>query len=86
MKSLMPALGVALFSWQLPILALPPLRSEIPVAPRSGDRTGDTVVRSIRPFASSSPACGWLGEPVILQNRPGASGTVGMQECGDSRT
>jgi tripartite-type tricarboxylate transporter receptor subunit TctC len=79
MKSLMPALGcIVLVAVANPSAASAqeryPSRPVQMIVPATACGPVDTAVRIIEPGLSAA-----LGEPVILQNRPGASGTVGMQ-------
>ena len=79
MKSLMPALGcIVLVAVANPGAAYAqeryPSRPVQVIVPATAGGPVDTAVRIIEPGLSAA-----LGEPVILQNRPGASGTVGMQ-------
>ena len=80
MKSLMPALGcIVLVAVADPGAACAqeryPSRPVQVIVPATAGGPVDTAVRIIEPGLSAA-----LGEPVILQNRPGASGTVGMQD------
>ena len=79
MKSLMPALGcIVLVAVANPGAAYAqeryPSRPVQVIVPATAGGPVDTAIRIIEPGLSAA-----LGEPVILQNRPGASGTVGMQ-------
>ena len=77
--NLMPALGcIVLVAVANPSAASAqeryPSRPVQVIVPATAGGPVDTAVRIIEPGLSAA-----LGEPVILQNRPGASGTVGMQ-------
>ena len=79
MKTLMPALGcIVLVAVANPGAACAqeryPSRPVQVIVPATAGGPVDTAIRIIEPGLSAA-----LGEPVILQNRPGASGTVGMQ-------
>lgn len=66
----LPALGVALAGWtQTSVSASRPLKIIVPWAAGGG---GDALVRVIGPVLSKR-----LGQPVIIENRPGAIGTIG---------
>jgi len=85
MLSRLATLGMAALSL-LPFVARPaaaqafpdrPIRIIVPINPGGGT---DIFARTLQEIVGNS-----LGQPIIVENRPGASGTIGVQYVIDSR-
>jgi tripartite-type tricarboxylate transporter receptor subunit TctC len=80
MKSKLIVVSMALLSAMVaraPVLAEDyPSRSVQVIVPQSPGGLGDIAVRVLAPELSDS-----LGVPVVIENKPGAGGTVGMAEA-----